>query len=173
MSAREQSVPSALQKVEAHLAETGWVFLSIYDGSDGRWAAKYFHPKAKGSFLIVEKFSPEGKQATAFEVYSVLREGPNVALTIDAIDALIEREPSISEDGRREAVSHEVLALAGLLSTPEPGLATWHQACERKYRGLIAAISAETEARLRQLERQVSLYRDAESRLRYPDTTGQ
>ncbi len=48
---------------------------------------------------------------------------------------------------KKEAIER-ALALAALLAAPEPGLATWHEACEKTYQAMSTAVirAAETVA---------------------------
>lgn len=76
---------SRAEVIRGHLTEAGWVFISIYDGSDGRQVEKYFHPQ--GGLLLLEKFSPRGREE-AIEVYILAERSNSLPKTLEAIHAL-------------------------------------------------------------------------------------
>lgn len=87
-----------LERIERHLAQNRWIFLSVYEGSDGRRVQKYYHPT--GAFVLVEQFAPihpkspihpesRGAVPPAVEVYAQVTRENSVEATLRAVDALV------------------------------------------------------------------------------------
>jgi hypothetical protein len=50
-----------------------------------------------------------------------------------------EDEKPKPESSQRKVVTEAALKLAGLVNDPQPGLSTWHEACEKAYQELVKA----------------------------------